>query len=55
MTGPFMHTFGGVGVILVPVLVVAFYALVVTAIVKVFQISRDVKAIKRRLAGGPPA
>ncbi len=55
MSGTLMHPFGGIGLILFPLVLLAFYALVVVAIVKVFQISHDLKEIKQRLTGSPPA
>lgn len=55
MSGPFMHPFGGIALVVVPMVLVAFYALVAVAILKVFQISRDVKEIKQRVAGTPSA
>ena len=52
MFGTMPHWFGpGVPVLLL-VLALAFYAAVILAIVKVFQIGRDVKEIKQKLLDG---
>ncbi len=53
MLGPAPHWFGSASVVLISLAAVAFYAAVVVAILKVFEISRDVKEIKRAVTAGP--